>query len=230
MGTTLNIQGTSEQKFKIGKGGVLLKNSSENLSIRDTGDTAAASITASTLLNVGNNLTLNALAAGSGADWTFLLARPATGMTASWTLTFPPTPGSTGQVLSTDGAGVTSWVSAGSTADLTHVDVTALSFGDGATKSMFTLPANSTIEKVRMALVTPFNGTSPTVSIGVNGGSTSKYATTTQTDLKDTAGSIWEVFYGGVPNGSTEALEIYYVASGSSAGSANFYVYYSTPI
>jgi hypothetical protein len=151
-------------------------------------------------------------------------------MTASWTLTFPTTPGSTGQVLSTNGAGVTSWVSAGSTGDLTHVDLTALSFGDSATKSMFTLPAGATLDKVRMIIVTPFNGTAPTVSIGPNGGSASKYATTTQTDLKDTAGSIWEVFYGGVPNVSTEALELNYVASGSSAGSANFYVYYSTPI
>jgi len=229
MAITPNIKGTSEASFKIQKNGVLLKNSSGNLVIRNTGDTDYAQITASTLLNVSNNLTLNSAATGSGADWTFLLARPATGMTASWTLTFPTTPGSTGQVLSTDGAGVTSWVSAGSTADLTHVDVTSLSFGDNATTSMFTLPAGATLEKITMILITPFNGTAPTVSIGVNGGSSSKYATTTQTDLKDTANSIWTVFYGGVPNGSTEALELYYVASGSSAGSANFYVYYSTP-
>ena len=106
--TTVNIKGTSNPTLKIEKNGVILANSSGNLAIRNTTNTADAQITASQLNNSGDLIVLNSDAAGSGNNWTCTIAR-STSQTASWTLTLPTTAGSNEQVLTTNGSGVTSW-------------------------------------------------------------------------------------------------------------------------
>ena len=64
------LLGTVSSSFKVGLSGVLLKNASGNLLVRNNADSADASVTAS-LVNVsGDSLVINSDAASSGADWT----------------------------------------------------------------------------------------------------------------------------------------------------------------
>ena len=81
-----------------------LNNNANFIATGDTPTLAGLNIT-------GESLTLNSDAVGSGTDWTYLIDRPTTGMTASITLTLPPIAGTAGQVLQTTGSGNTSFVS-----------------------------------------------------------------------------------------------------------------------
>jgi len=116
MGFFADLLGTTAQYLKIGLAGVRLKNNSGNLTIRNNADGADASVTASQY-NASSDigLVINSDSAGSAADWRITLQRPAAGMTADYTLTLPVNDGSPSQVLSTDGSGVLSWISASST-------------------------------------------------------------------------------------------------------------------
>lgn len=223
------LAGTTASIFGLGIAGPKLKNNSGTVEVRNNADSAYAEVAASRVNVTGNDVVLNSDAAGAGADWKLTLARPASGMTADVTLTLPVDDGSPNQVLQTDGSGVLSWVSAGSTSDLIHVDTTTLAFGDTSPKSMFTLPANAVVHDVQVVIDTAFNGTTPTMSVGVNGGSASKYMGTADNDLKGTAKTVYSNNPGEPANGSTEALEISYTASSSSAGSARVLVMYSIP-
>lgn len=221
-----DLKGTSFGSFLLGLTGVRLKNSGGNLLVRNNADNADAEITSAKVNVSGNGITLNSDAAGSGNDWVFNLNR-STSQTQAVTLTLPVDDGSAGQVLQTDGDGVLSWASAGSTADLVHVNSTTLAFGDSS-PTLFTLPANAVIHKVRVIIDTAFDGTAPSLSVGITG-STSKYMATTQNDLKGTAEDIFESNPGKAPVGASESLLATYVPSSSSAGSARIEVHYSNP-
>jgi len=222
-----SLLGTMASYFKIGgTSGVRLKNSSGNLLVRNTGDSADAEITASKVSISGEILDINSDAAGSGDDWKYTLQRPTSGMTAAVTLTLPVDDGSPNQVLQTDGSGNTSWATASSTAACTTRDTTSLAFGSSSPVSMFTLPANAVIEKVTTIVDTAFNGTAPTMSVGVSG-TASKYVGSSDVDLK-TAGA-YVVYNTNTANGSTEALIITYSADSSSAGAGRVIVDYSVP-
>lgn len=222
-----SLFGTMMSYFKIGgTSGVRLKNSSGNLLVRNTGDSADAEVTASMVHISGNSLELNSDAAGTAADWKLTVARPSSGMTADWTLTLPTTAGSANQVLQTDGSGNTVWATAASTAACTTRDTTSLAFGSSSPISMFTLPANAVIEKVTVIVDTAFNGTAPTMSVGISG-TTSKYVGSSDVDLK-TAG-CYVVHNTQDANVSTEALIITYAPDSSSAGAGRILVDYSVP-
>ena len=228
-GSWQDLFGTMLSYFKIGgTSGVRLKNSSGNLLVRNTGDTGDAEVTTSKIHVSGDVVEINSDAAASGADWTMTLERPTTGMTAATRFILPTTPGSVGQVLQTDGNTPTqmSWVSAASTAACTTRDTTPLVFGSSSPVTMFTLPANAVIEKVTVIVDTAFNGTAPTMTVGISG-TTSKYVGATDVDLK-TAGQ-YIVHNSSIANGSTEALIITYSADSSSVGAARVLVDYSVP-
>jgi hypothetical protein len=225
MGIFSDLLGTSKSYFKLGLSGVRLKNSAGNLSVRNSGDSADAEVTASKVSISGEILDLNSDAAGAGADWKYSLQRPTTGMTAAVTLTLPVDDGTASQVLATDGSGNLSWASAGSTASLDHVDTTSLAFGTGSPLAMFSTGAGDVIEYIDIDVDTAFNGTAPTLSIGITG-TTSKYASTTDVDLK-TAGK-YRVHPGLAAQGA-ESLIATYVADTSTAGAARILVHYSTP-
>lgn len=227
MSKMLDFIGTSVNSFKIAIGGVLLKNSSGNLLVRNTGDSADAAITASQLNNSGDQLVLNSDAAGSGADWAVTIKRPATGMTAAYTYTVPISAGSPGQVLSTDGSGNTSWLTIAGTADKISSDTTNLAFGTTNPLTLFTLPVSAVVEAVRVIVDTAFNG-SPSLSIGIVG-TTSKYMSSTQVDLTAVATTIFEVYPGRASVGTTEALIATYSAGSASAGAARIEVDYVVP-
>ncbi len=146
-------------------------------------------------------------------------------ISTDYELTFPADNGSPSQVLQTDGNGVLTWATIAGGADKLTIDTTSLAFGTGSPLTMFTSPANSVIDYVEVVVDTAFNGTAPTVTIGIVG-TTSKYSGTTDVDLK-TAGSYR--IHPGLPLSAGENLIATYVADSSSAGAARIHVAYSVP-
>lgn len=237
-----DLAGTFLSYFRIGKTGPRLKNNSGALNVRNSGDSADANLTAAagtfsgaltgttlSLTASAGTITLNSGAAGSGANWTYTLQRPTSGMTAAVTLTLPVDDGTSGQVLSTDGNGVLSWVSAANTAICETVDTTTLNYNSTSTVSMFTLPANAVINLVRVTVDTAFDGSgpAPSMSVGVSG-TASKYMGSGDVDL--TTVGVYDVAPGLAADGSTEALQIAFTAGGSATtGSARVEVFYDVP-
>ena len=219
-----DLLGTTKAYFKIGTTGVRLKNNAGDLVIRNTGDSADAAITTSKVNMSGDVLDINSDAAGSGADYKYTIQRPASGMTAAVVLTLPVDDGTPNQILQTDGAGVLSWASAGSTASSDKVDTTSLAFGTASPLTLFSTGAADVITAVEIVVDTPFNG-APSLSVGVSG-TTSKYLSTSDVDL--TTAGVYQVHPGLVAAGA-EALIATYTAGAASAGAARILVYYATP-
>ena len=207
------IDGTQSLKFQLAAtaNGVVLKNDSGNLDIRNAGDTAFANTNVADII-------LN------GSTYTTALA-PSASQTASYTLTLPVNTGTTGQVLSTDGSGVLSWVSAASTSACLSYKTTSLAFGAGATTSIFTLPANAVIDSIQVIVDTAFNGT-PTLSVGI-AANNSKYVGSGDNNL--TVAAAWTVYPSLPADSSSEALNIYYSAGSASTGTARVLVSYAVP-
>lgn len=227
MGLFSDLFGTTKSFFKIGgTTGVRLKNNAGNLVVRNTGDTADTEITTSKANISGNAIDINSDAAGAGADWKYTIQRPAAGMGAAVTLTLPVDDGTAAQVLSTDGVGNLSWVSAGATGNLDHVDTTSLAFGTASPVAMFTTGAGDVIESIQVVIDTTFNG-APTMSVGITG-TTSKYAGTTDIDLTAAAATVFEI-NPGLAAAGVESLITTYAAGGATAGAARVLVHYSTP-
>jgi hypothetical protein len=216
-----DLIGTVLTSFKIGLNGNTLDTNAGRLRIRDTANAAFSAIATLRPDVSGDTIVLNSESAN-----TYTLRRPAS-QAAPLSVTFPATTGSAGQVVQTDGAGTWTYVSAGSTADREGVDTTTLSFGDTSPKTMFTLPANAVVNSLRVTIDTAFTGT-PTLSVGTSGG-VSKYVASNQIDLKQPTATIFEIYPGLAPVGTTEALQITYAAGGATAGSARIEVFYCNP-
>lgn len=221
-----DLSGTIKSYFRLGFAGVRLKDSSGNLLIRNSGDSADAAITASQVNVSGNVVVVNSDAAGSGADWLYTLQRPASGMTAAVTLTLPPDDGSPSQALITDGNGVLTWASAASTASSDKLDTTALAFGDTSPIVMFTTGGGDIIELIEVVIDTAFDGT-PSLSMGIVG-TTSKYFGTTDVDLTLPATTSF-ILRPNLPAQGVEALILTFVAGSASAGAARIITHYATP-
>lgn len=221
-----DLFGTVKDHLRIGLTGVRLKNSSANLLVRNAGDSADAELTASKVKVSGEILELNSDAAGSGADWKFTIQRAAAGMGAAVVLTLPVDDGTPNQLLATDGSGVLSWASAGSTASSDKIDTTSLAFGDTSPVTMFSTGAGDIIDEIEIVIDTAFDGT-PTLSIGISG-TVSKYMAATEIDLNAAAATIFKA-HPGLPAQGAEALIATYSAGGATAGAARILVHYSTP-
>jgi hypothetical protein len=226
MGKFTNLFGTTLTKFQLGIQGLILKSTGGKVRARNAGDSADVPLVGSVIAASGNSMELNEDAAGSGADWKYTLSRPATGMTAAVELVLPPTDGSPGQVLGTDGSGGLDWATVDAGNNKTIVDTTSIAFGTTSPLSLLTLPVNAVVMFVKVIIDTAFNGT-PSLSVGISG-TTSKYAGTTDVDLTD-QGSEFEISPGLVPVGTTEALIATYAAGGASAGAARILIGYVIP-
>ena len=229
-GRILDIIATSYTKFQIGLGsaGAVLKVASSKIRARNVADSADMPLVGSVIAASGDSIQINEDAVGSGADWALNIARHASGMTAAMTLTLPPTVGSTNQVLTTDGsAGNLSWTSVATGNDKIVTDTTSLAFGSSSPLTMFTNPVNGVVQRVRVIIDTPFNGT-PSLSIGISG-TTSKYMASTQVDLTAAAGTTFEVKPGLASVGSTEAIIATYSAGAATAGAARIETDYCIP-
>jgi hypothetical protein len=233
MGLFADLLGTTKALFQIEIGGVKLGNSAGNLTVKDNAN-ADADITVKKAFLSGDEIEINSDAAGSGADWKLTLKRPASGMTEAVELTLPPTHGSANQVLKTDGAGVLDWATAGVTTQMLSCDTTDLAWDQSpATKAMVTLPVGAVVEKVRVILDIPFDGTTPaTVSVGT-AGSASKYMAATQVNLAGTAKDIYESNPGetAVITDPEAVILTFAAASGGtpSAGAARVELHYTIP-
>lgn len=226
MGIFSDLFGTSKSFFKLGISGVRLKNNAGGLSVRNTGDSADTALTASAVNVSGETITINSDAAASGADWAYTLSRPTSGMTAAVALTLPVDDGTSGQVLSTDGNGVLSFIAAGNTTLCDKLDTTSLAFGTSSPAAMFSTGAADVIEYIEVFIDTAFDGT-PTMSVGITG-TTSKYLGTTDVDLTATAGTSFTV-HPNVDAQGVEALILTYSAGGATVGAARVVVHYATP-
>lgn len=224
MSKFLDFIGTTANSFKIAIGGVLLKNSTGNLSIRNTGDTADAQITVSQLNNTGNQIAIGST--------NVLNLQQNSAQSGALTIILPPAKGTDGQVLAQKAgtaAGVIEYqfITAANTSACINTDTTSLAFGSSSTVAMFTLPANAVVESARVIIDTAFNGT-PSLSVGISG-STSKYLSSNQVDLTAAANTIFEVYPGKAANVSTEALQISYTAGSATAGAARVEIDYVVP-
>jgi len=227
MGIYSDLLGTLRSAFKIGgTAGVLLKNAAGHLLVRNTGDSADANVTAAKVSVSGDVIDINSDAAGAGADWKYTLQRPAAGMTAAVVLTLPIDDGTPGQAIVTDGNGVLSFVSTGSTASSDKIDTTTLAFGAASPVAMFSTGAGDIVEIVEVIIDTAFNGAA-SLSIGI-AGTTSKYMSATDVDLTAAAGTVFMV-HPGLPAAGAENLIATYAAGGATAGSARLQVHYATP-
>lgn len=207
------ITGTSVGKFILGFTGVTLKNNAGDLDVRNNADSAYASVNA-------EEIKLNNNTAGFGNT-----IRTSNTQAADYTYTLPEDDGSPSQVLSTDGSGVLSWITVATSSNWT-VDSTSFAFGSAATVPMFTLPANAVVDRVTIIVDTAFDGT-PTLSVGVNGGSASKYAGSGDSLLS--LADRFDIPNESVPSGTDEDLEIYYSAGGATVGAGRVLVTYSFP-
>lgn len=207
--------GTQAGQFILGLTGVRLKNNAGNLDVKNNADTAFADI------KVHDAILHNT---SSGYDVTLETSDSTTG---SYSLTLPVDVGSPSQVLTTDGAGVLSWSSVAAGASHWSVDSTSIAFGSSATVTAFTLPANAVVDKVSIIIDTAFDG-APTMSVGVNGGSASKYAGSG--DSLMSLADRFDILNQSVANGSPEDLEIYYTAGGATTGAGRVLISYCIPV
>lgn len=219
-----DLLGTLRGSFRIGLGGVRLKNSSGNLQVRNSADSADAELTTAKI-NVtgadavldsdGNALTLSRNAAQSGGLQVILPAAKATD----------------GQVLAQKagtGAGIIEFefVDAGATASSGKIDTTSIAFGSSSPVAMFTTGAGDIIEKIQVVIDTPFDGT-PSMSVGI-AGTVSKYLAATDVDLTAASGMVFEV-HPGLDAQGIEDLIATYSAGGATVGSARILVTFATP-
>jgi hypothetical protein len=113
MGVYLDLKGTTQTVFQLGKGGPKFQDTGGDFHFHTPNLVDYTDIFANVLHATGNELVLNANASNSGSNRKYTVKRPTTGMTQALTLHLPPNYGSAGQFLQSDGAGNTSWASAG---------------------------------------------------------------------------------------------------------------------
>jgi hypothetical protein len=213
MSIIADLKATFNNIFQIGKGGVKLKNNSQNLQIRNSADTEYSDISAKELNLQGVN-----------GDYSISVKKP-NALAVNYDFILPPDTGSPSQVLSTDGVGNLSWVDAGNTAPLLKFDTTTIAHDSSSPVTMFTLPANAVVRLVQIIVDSAFDGT-PTLSVGITG-TLSKYLATTQVDLNE-VGS-YEVSPTAIASGTTENLIATYSSGGATVGSCRILVAYHTP-
>lgn len=226
MSKWIDLIGTSLSKISIGFSGVVLKNNSGNLSVRNAADTADSSLTTSQVNVSGNDVVLNSAATGTGSSYTVTLRRPSTGMSSNIVHVLPSGIGSAGQYLSTDGSGNWLWAASNIPNNIVETVEALITNSSSSTVAISTpLPANAEVTLIRVIVTTAFDG-SPTVALGISG-NTSKYLATTQSLL--TSATTYEVSPGLVPNSSAENLQITFSSGSSTTGAARIQLFYVIP-
>lgn len=233
---------TRRVQFGIGRafiygndaGGLDVRNAADSAfaSVNVAGVTASGDVEAATVNVTGDSISLNSDYTETGDDYGYDIGRPDSGQAQTFRLNLPANNPTTGQALlvTAIASGVidTEWGTVAGGNDKVVTDTTSLVFGSSSPVTMFTLPANAVVLRVRLIIDTAFNGTAPQVSIGISG-TASKYMAANQNDLKAAAATVFEVTPGLTANGSTEDLIATYAADSSSAGAARIEVDYVIP-
>jgi hypothetical protein len=113
MSVFLDLKGTTETSWQLGKGGPKLQATAGDFHFHAPNLVDYVDMFANVLHATGNELVLNANAPNTGNNRKYTIKRPTAGMSAALTLHLPPNYGSSGQFLTTDGAGNTSWTTGG---------------------------------------------------------------------------------------------------------------------
>jgi hypothetical protein len=100
-------------------------------------------------------------------------------------------------------------------------------FGSASTVTVMTLPANAIVDKVSLIVDSVFDGTSPTLTIGLAGGSGFEYAAASDINLK--SADRYDMPSQLAPSGTSGVIQMLYSASGSTTGAARLVVSYSNP-
>jgi hypothetical protein len=226
MAAFMDLKGTSELSFTIGlgAGGVKLKNNSSVLEILSKDEATFLDLSVGEILSSSDQLTLNSAAAESGADWKLTFARPATGMTANVTYTFPSAP-INGYFLQTDASGNLVWAEV-STSIQQKVTCDSTSFTSasfGSPLSLVTIPANSVVHEIQVIIDTPFDaGTIAVGTVATSG----KYMGTTQNDPEEQ--TRFTSSPNQIPVGTTEAIRAAFTGV-PTVGAGRILVFHSVP-
>ena len=200
-----------------------MKNSSGNLAVRNSGDSADAQITASKLNNTGDDIAV-------GTTDVLTMSKNSS-QSGALQVIWPAAKATDGQVLAQKagtGSGVIEFefVSAASTASADKCDTTSLAFNSSGTVNMFSTGAADIIDKMQVIVDTAFDGTNPSMSIGISG-SVSKYMASSQVDL--TTVGVYEVNPGKTAQGAEALITTFTAGGGATAGAARVLVYFNTP-
>ena len=206
-----DLIGTMQNFFRIAS--IRLKNNSNVLEVKNVADDTFYPVKASSLHLPG---------ATSGL---ITITAPAAAGTQIYE--FPADDGSTGQALTTDGNGILTWETIAIATTQVKSESELISHGDTSPTVMFTPPANAHIKKVIVDVEEAFNGTTPSMSVGV-AGTTSRYMTTTEIDL--TLVTVFEVTPMYEEDGTPEEIIVSFVpGAGHTTGIARVTVEYANP-
>lgn len=230
-GRYLDLIGTVFSRIRLGLVGPWLKDESGQIATRNPADDDYVALRTALVRVFGDDIELNAGAAGSGADRTMTLRRPDTGMSQDITIVMPAGSPAPGQALTVasfgSGVVVLEYSSIASGADKIILETTTVDFNSSSPVTMFTKPANAIVDRVKVVIDESYDGT-PSLSVGI-GGSPSKYMGSNQVDLTKAATTVFEVDPGEPAVGTTEDLIATLAAGGATVGSARVIVAYCIP-
>lgn len=232
MGVFKNLLGTVLDRFQYGLDGPMHKRDAAELSVRNADDSEYAALRTALVRVFGDAIELNAGAAGAGADRVMRLVRPDTGMTTDIDIVMPtgtPSPGQQLRVAAYASGVVTLeyYTASVGASNMVLLDETDIAFGATSPVALLTKPANALVDRVKVIIDTPFDGT-PSLSVGT-AGSASKYVAASHIDLGAAAGTVFELDAGEAATVGTEDIIATYSAGSASAGAARVQVYYALP-
>ena len=207
------LRRTMQSIFRIGD--VQIKDSSGVVELRNAADSAYVDGKVNRIVVGGDN----------AANAVILDAPAALG--ASVTFTLPGTDGSTGQFMTTNGAGILSFTSAIANGSLVQIEAFS-DADDGVPVTVFTPPANARVLEVNVHLAVAAGAAGGVLTVGDNGGTADRYFNATDIDMQATGTytvrPLEDNDVGGVP----AAIEVAITAGGQTF-SGEVYVEYSTP-
>lgn len=207
-----DLVGTLQSYLRIGT--VQIKNDSNVIRARNAADTANVPFTASVIAAV----------AADGKRGGFKVAE---GMSADTDYELPAADGSSGQALVTNASKVLSWATVATGSNAVKTQIETIGYGTSSPVTIFTPPANGRIETVIVKVTEAFNGTSPSMSVGVSG-TPAKYMGAT--DILLATVGVYEVSPLYTEDGTPDAVIVTFVAGeGASTGSCEVSVTYSNP-
>jgi hypothetical protein len=225
----LDIRGTSSSYFQIQKGGAKLANEGLGISVRRADGTTYADLYAQQLQLNSNSMVFNYNAAGSGADWTYTVSRPVTGMTAAMSVVLPATDGTAGQVLKTDGANNWYFGDISAPGGLAVASLTIGFAHASAVIDIVQIPANAIITDVKVIVDTAFDVADTLVEVGVTGTPACEM-TTSENDLMGSAGDGYSACHNTAPVGGAQMIQANFTKGTSTVGSCRVLVSYCNPV
>ena len=221
----LDLTGTSKPDFQIdaNNDGPALQNDSGNLKLVD----AAGDSVHTTALDVALEGTSDQIVLDSLGTFPTTISSGTT--TEAVQVTLPPDNGAPGDILYTDGSGVTTWAAPpGGATNIVQTVRKAIAFGDSSPITLFNLPADAVVQEVSVLVNTGYDGTAPQITVGI-AGNTSKFTAAIDANLKVIGSYAVTACRRVATSGSPQALIATYVADSSAAGAGFIDITYVVP-